>query len=168
MAFHRNQVVSSPLAELLDLINRLNQDPRFHGILVQAPLPRRFEAAGAQILELNFCCPNMSFNVDVSDKISKEQYLARDSARDFLAQHLSPSRLRQLLDTDTGFDPAVWRGLADLGWPAVLAQVRRADRPEAERLALAFPGVDAPARLPVRSRGGGQGAAGDRRGCRFL
>ena len=31
---------------------------------------RRFEAAGAQILELNFCCPNMSFNVDVSDKQS--------------------------------------------------------------------------------------------------
>jgi len=27
---------------------------------------RRFEAAGAQMLELNFCCPNMSFNVDVS------------------------------------------------------------------------------------------------------
>mgnify|MGYP001300090040 CR=1 FL=1 len=29
---------------------------------------RRFEAAGAQILELNFCCPNMSFSCDVSDK----------------------------------------------------------------------------------------------------
>jgi dihydroorotate dehydrogenase/ferredoxin len=33
---------------------------------------RRFEAAGAQMLELNFCCPNMSFNVDVSDKLNKE------------------------------------------------------------------------------------------------
>ena len=33
---------------------------------------RRFEAAGAQMLELNFCCPNMSFNVDVSAKESKE------------------------------------------------------------------------------------------------
>ena len=29
---------------------------------------RRFEAAGAQILELNFCCPNMSYSVDVSDQ----------------------------------------------------------------------------------------------------
>jgi dihydroorotate dehydrogenase/Pyruvate/2-oxoacid:ferredoxin oxidoreductase delta subunit len=29
---------------------------------------RRFEAAGTQILELNFCCPNMSFSVDVSDQ----------------------------------------------------------------------------------------------------
>jgi len=34
---------------------------------------RRFEAAGAQMLELNFCCPNMSFNVDVSDRERKEE-----------------------------------------------------------------------------------------------
>ena len=27
---------------------------------------------GAQILELNFCCPNMSFNVDVSERANKE------------------------------------------------------------------------------------------------
>ncbi|MDI6753078.1 MAG: 4Fe-4S binding protein [Thermodesulfobacteriota bacterium] len=33
---------------------------------------RRFDAAGAQILELNFCCPNMSFNVDISERSSKE------------------------------------------------------------------------------------------------
>ena len=29
---------------------------------------RRFEGAGAQILELNFCCPNMSFSVDITDQ----------------------------------------------------------------------------------------------------
>ncbi len=33
---------------------------------------RRFDAAGAQILELNFCCPNMSFNVDISERANKE------------------------------------------------------------------------------------------------
>lgn len=33
---------------------------------------RRFEAAGAQMLELNLCCPNMSFNVDVSSDESKK------------------------------------------------------------------------------------------------
>ncbi len=33
---------------------------------------RRFEAAGAQIIELNFCCPNMSFNVDISERANKE------------------------------------------------------------------------------------------------
>lgn len=32
----------------------------------------RFEAAGAQMLELNLCCPNMSFNVDVSAHESKK------------------------------------------------------------------------------------------------
>lgn len=34
---------------------------------------RRFEAAGAKMLELNFCCPNMSFNVDVSDRERREE-----------------------------------------------------------------------------------------------
>ena len=33
---------------------------------------RRFEAAGAQMLELNLCCPNMSFNVDVSSDENKK------------------------------------------------------------------------------------------------
>ena len=33
---------------------------------------RRFDAAGAQMLEINFCCPNMSFNVDVSSPETKE------------------------------------------------------------------------------------------------
>jgi alkylation response protein AidB-like acyl-CoA dehydrogenase len=51
---------------------------------------------------------------------SKEQYLGRDSARDFLAERLPTTRLRQLLDTDTGFDRDVWRGLAELGWTSVL------------------------------------------------
>ena len=51
---------------------------------------------------------------------SKEQYMARDSARDFLARQMPTSRLRQLLATDTGFDRSVWRGLGDLGWTAVL------------------------------------------------
>jgi len=33
---------------------------------------KRFDAAGAQMLEINFCCPNMSFNVDVSSPETKE------------------------------------------------------------------------------------------------
>ncbi|MBM4333629.1 MAG: hypothetical protein FJ117_20830 [Deltaproteobacteria bacterium] len=33
---------------------------------------RRFDSAGAQILELNLCCPNMSFNVDISERGKKE------------------------------------------------------------------------------------------------
>ena len=34
---------STPQHELLELIARLNGDPRFHGILVQLPLPRRID-----------------------------------------------------------------------------------------------------------------------------
>jgi alkylation response protein AidB-like acyl-CoA dehydrogenase len=51
---------------------------------------------------------------------SKEQYMARDSAREFLAERLSPTRLRALLDVDTGFDLGLWHGLAELGWMSVL------------------------------------------------
>lgn len=31
-----------------------------------AEMSRRFESAGAHAIELNFCCPNMSYNVDVT------------------------------------------------------------------------------------------------------
>ncbi len=51
---------------------------------------RRFEAAGAQMLELNFCCPNMSFNVDVSDREIKE---ARPSSGASMGQDENSVRL---------------------------------------------------------------------------
>jgi dihydroorotate dehydrogenase/NAD-dependent dihydropyrimidine dehydrogenase PreA subunit len=51
---------------------------------------RLFEAAGAQILELNFCCPNMSFNVDVSDRLNKE---ARPSSGASMGQDETSVRL---------------------------------------------------------------------------
>ncbi len=51
---------------------------------------RRFDAAGAQILELNFCCPNMSFSVDVSDKQAKE---ARPSSGASMGQDEDSVRL---------------------------------------------------------------------------
>jgi dihydroorotate dehydrogenase/NAD-dependent dihydropyrimidine dehydrogenase PreA subunit len=51
---------------------------------------RRFDAAGAQILELNFCCPNMSFNVDVSERANKE---ARPSSGASMGQDENSVRL---------------------------------------------------------------------------
>ena len=51
---------------------------------------------------------------------SKEQYLARDSAREFLTSRLPTRRLRELITTEAGFDPDVWRGLAELGWFSVM------------------------------------------------
>ena len=55
--------------ELIVIANYSYLDPSLEGWQEAAG---RFEAAGAQMLELNFCCPNMSFNVDVSAKETKE------------------------------------------------------------------------------------------------
>jgi alkylation response protein AidB-like acyl-CoA dehydrogenase len=51
---------------------------------------------------------------------SKDQYMARDAARQFLGERLPSTRLRQIVATDSGFDPALWRGLVELGWTSVL------------------------------------------------
>ncbi len=51
---------------------------------------------------------------------SADQYLGRDSARSFLTARLPSTALRRLLDTETGFDRELWRGLAELGWTSVL------------------------------------------------
>ena len=51
---------------------------------------------------------------------SKEQYMGRDSAREFLDARVPTTRLRELLATGTGFDRDAWRGLAELGWMSVL------------------------------------------------
>lgn len=55
--------------ELVIIANYSSVGPDLEGWLDAA---RRFESAGAQMLELNFCCPNMSFNVDVSSPASGE------------------------------------------------------------------------------------------------
>jgi len=51
---------------------------------------------------------------------SQEQYMTRDSARAFLSERMPTSRLRQLLEAETGFDRDMWQGLAELGWISVL------------------------------------------------
>jgi alkylation response protein AidB-like acyl-CoA dehydrogenase len=51
---------------------------------------------------------------------SKEQHMARDGAREFLGERCPMSRLRQVIETDTGFDRDLWKGLADLGWTSVM------------------------------------------------
>lgn len=42
-SLHEHLAVSTPQAELLDLISRLNADPVVHGILVQLPLPSHID-----------------------------------------------------------------------------------------------------------------------------
>jgi len=49
---------------------------------------------------------------------SEEQEMLRRSARDFLAKESSPSVVRRLMEGD-GYDPALWRTVAELGWTAL-------------------------------------------------
>jgi len=58
---------------------------------------RRFEAAGAQILELNFCCPNMSFSVDVSDQKAHRVSSGASMGQDEAQVDAVVGRLRQVL-----------------------------------------------------------------------
>ncbi len=55
--------------ELVIIANYSNESADFGGWEEGA---RRFEAAGVHILELNLCCPNMSYNIDVTDKGAKD------------------------------------------------------------------------------------------------
>jgi alkylation response protein AidB-like acyl-CoA dehydrogenase len=49
---------------------------------------------------------------------SEEQEMLRRSARDFLAKESSPKVVRRLMDGD-GYDPALWKKIADLGWTSL-------------------------------------------------
>ena len=52
---------------------------------------------------------------------TEEQEALRRTARSFLADHSSSAQVRAVMQTDTGYDPAVWRRVgAELGWTAIL------------------------------------------------
>ena len=48
--------------------------------------------------------------------LTPAQTMIKDSARDLLARECPHSFLRQLDDTETGFDPDIWARISDLGW----------------------------------------------------
>ncbi|HKW71407.1 MAG TPA: acyl-CoA dehydrogenase [Candidatus Dormibacteraeota bacterium] len=50
---------------------------------------------------------------------SEEQEMLRRSARDFLAKECSPKVVRRLMESADGYDPALWKKIADLGWTAL-------------------------------------------------
>ena len=50
---------------------------------------------------------------------SEEQEMLRRSARDFLAKECSPKVVRKLMESADGYDPALWKKIADLGWTAL-------------------------------------------------
>jgi alkylation response protein AidB-like acyl-CoA dehydrogenase len=52
--------------------------------------------------------------------LTDEQTLLRDSAARLLARAAGPKKLRALRESNTGFDPALWREIAEAGWLAIL------------------------------------------------
>ncbi|MBK6348832.1 MAG: acyl-CoA dehydrogenase family protein [Proteobacteria bacterium] len=54
--------------------------------------------------------------------LDDEQRMLRDSAQQFLATRSPVSALRALRDRgdERGYDPEIWREMADLGWPAAV------------------------------------------------
>ncbi len=50
---------------------------------------------------------------------SEEQEMLRGSAREFLAKESSPKVVRKLMESGSGYDPALWKKIADLGWTAL-------------------------------------------------
>ena len=52
-------------------------------------------------------------NFDFSD----DQKVLRDQAKKFLSRHASPARVRRILEGAEPYDPELWRGMAEQGWP---------------------------------------------------
>jgi alkylation response protein AidB-like acyl-CoA dehydrogenase len=50
---------------------------------------------------------------------SAEQEMLRDTARRFLVDKAPSQTVRRLMETDAGFDPALWNAAADMGWQAM-------------------------------------------------
>jgi alkylation response protein AidB-like acyl-CoA dehydrogenase len=47
---------------------------------------------------------------------SEQQKMLQTMARDFLARECPKTRIRELEQSDLGYDPQTWRKMADLGW----------------------------------------------------
>jgi alkylation response protein AidB-like acyl-CoA dehydrogenase len=50
----------------------------------------------------------------------EEHAMLRDSAIAFCERDASVSRLKSLKQSDSDFDPAVWRSMIEMGWSAIL------------------------------------------------
>ena len=58
----------------------------------------------------------MADTVDVDFALTDAQEMLRDTTRQFLADRVSIERVRELVETGAGFDPALWAAGAELGW----------------------------------------------------
>ena len=47
---------------------------------------------------------------------TEEQIMLRKSTADFLVEKYPEAKVREIEESDTGHDPEIWRGMAELGW----------------------------------------------------
>ncbi len=55
-------------------------------------------------------------NFDFND----EQREIKSTARDFLASRFKPEKVRELAESDSPYDDALWAEICDLGWPGIV------------------------------------------------
>ncbi|GAF88110.1 unnamed protein product, partial [marine sediment metagenome] len=48
--------------------------------------------------------------------LTEEQDMLRTLARDFLAKECPKAKVREMDKDGKGYDPQLWRGMAELGW----------------------------------------------------
>jgi alkylation response protein AidB-like acyl-CoA dehydrogenase len=51
--------------------------------------------------------------------LDDEQRAIKETARDFLAARYKSERIRELIETEHGFEPSDWEEMAELGWPGL-------------------------------------------------
>jgi alkylation response protein AidB-like acyl-CoA dehydrogenase len=51
---------------------------------------------------------------------TEEQNMLRKSARDFLAKECPKAKVREMDKDETGYDPQIWRRMAELGWTGLV------------------------------------------------
>ena len=65
--------------------------------------------------------------------LSKEQRLLQDTIRGFAAAECPPARLRPLFEAGQGHDPALWKGLAEIGVAGLTLPEERRNRARGAR-----------------------------------
>ena len=53
-------------------------------------------------------------------EFTKDQEMIREAARDFLQQECPKDKVRHLREDEKAYDPAMWKGMVDLGWMGVV------------------------------------------------
>lgn len=53
-------------------------------------------------------------------RLSEEQQLLRESARDFLATQCPMSLVRESMESTSGFSESLWKRMCELGWPGLI------------------------------------------------